>query len=441
MTGERRWWNTAGAWLAIGTGPAALVLGAGLADRHDGPVPVGALLAGGVAMTVLLLVQGRLGLRPPDGEGRPLAAVLEAYLPRGDRLLVGTLMALAMAGWLGFNAALGGSALASLLGSPKWVGVAVLGLPLLALAAGGLHRWNAIALVTTAAALALIVVIATHDDASSTGEASLAAGTGTPSALLTDVAVFVGYVAVFALRAPDFTAGLRGRGDLWACAAILVLPTLIAAAAGTTIALRNDSADLVGHLRTSDLGTALVVVAVAAPCLTAFHSGGLALRSVVPTRRRSARTESARTESAPTEAGQQVDPARLGGAAHPTGGHRQPPPQRLPPRLSHRAATAVIGVAGLALATTGFENALLPWLTILAAVLPPLVVPLGWEARARRRQRRPPRAVHAVSWLPAAALGVALTIAGVPGAPLAGLAAAVIGTAGMHGFHRIRSRR
>ncbi|WP_116948390.1 hypothetical protein [Jiangella endophytica] len=405
MTPERRWWNTAGAWLAIGTGPAALVLGAGIADRHDGPVPVGALLAGGVAMTVLLLVPGRLGLRPPYGEGRPLAQLLEAYLPRGDRTVVGALMALAMAGWLGFNAGLGGAALGSLLNVPKWAGVVVLGLPLLAIAAAGQHRWNALALVTTAAALALIVVIATHG--SPAGEPPLDAGFGTSSTLLTDIAVFVGYVAVFGLRAPDFTAGLRGRGDLWACTAILVLPTLVAATAGTMIALRSDSADLVAHLRTSDLGTALVVVAVAAPCLTAFHSGGLALQSVVP--------------------------ARLGGAAHPTGGHRQ--------RLPDRAATAVIGVAGLALALTGFENALLPWLTVLAAVLPPLVVPLGWEARVRRRQRRPPRPVSAAMWLPAATLGVVLTIAGVPGAPLAGLAAAVLCTAGMHGYHRIRPSR
>lgn len=390
MTAERRWWNTAGAWLAIGTGPAALVLGAGLADRHDGPVPVGALLLGGLAMTVLLLVPGRLGLRPPSGEGRPLAATLAAYLPRGDRVVVGALMALAMAGWLGFNAGLGGAALGSLLGAPTWVGVVVLGLPLLAVAAAGQHRWNALALVTTAAALALIVVIATHG-AGAHGEAPLQTAPGPPAALLTDVAVFVGYVAVFAVRAPDFTAGLRGRADLWACTAILVVPTLIAATAGTTIVLRSDSADLVAHLRTSGLGTALVVVAVAAPCLTAFHSGGLALRSVT--------------------------------------------------RLPDRAATAVLGVAGLALAMTGFEHALLPWLTILAAVLPPLVVPLGWEARARRRQRRPPRPVPAVSWLPAAVLGVALTIAGVPGAPLAGLAAAGVCTAAVHGHHRIRTRR
>lgn len=389
MTPERRWWNTAGAWLAIGTGPAALVLGAGLADRHDGPVPVGALLLGGVAMTVLLVVPGRLGLRPPHGEGRSLTELLEAYLPRRDRTVVGALMALAMAGWLGFNAGLGGAALGSLLDVPKWAGVVVLGLPLLAIAAAGQHRWNALALVTTAAALALIVVIATHG--SPAGEAPLDAGFGTSTTLLTDIAVFVGYVAVFGLRAPDFTAGLRGRSDLWACAAILVVPTLIAATAGTMIALRSDSADLVGHLRTSDLGTALVVVAVAAPCLTSFHSGGLALRSV-------------------------------------TG-------------LRERPAAAVIGVAGLAVATTGFENALIPWLTVLAAVLPPLVVPLGWEARVRRRQRRPPRPVTAVMWLPAAALGVALTIAGVPGAPLAGLAAAVVCTSATHGLNRFTARR
>ncbi len=390
MTPERRWWNTAGAWLAIGTGPAALVLGAGLADRHDGPVPVGGLLLGGVAMTVLLVVPGRLGLRPPHGEGRPLTELLEAYLPRRDRTVVGALMALAMAGWLGFNAGLGGAALGSLLDLPKWAGVAVLGLPLLAIAAAGQHRWNVLALVTTAAALALIVVIATHGTGAR-GDAPLDAGFGTSTTLLTDVAVFVGYVAVFGLRAPDFTAGLRGRSDLWACAAILVVPTLIAATAGTMIALRSDSADLVGHLRTSDLGTALVVVAVAAPCLTSFHSGGLALRSV-------------------------------------TG-------------LRERPAAAVIGGAGLAVATTGFENALIPWLTVLAAVLPPLVVPLGWEARVRRRQRRPPRPVTAVMWLPAAALGVGLTIAGVPGAPLAGLAAAVLCTAAARGYGLIRFRR
>lgn len=385
---ERRWWNTAGAWLAIGTSPAALVLGAGVADRHGGPMPLAALLAGGVAMAALLLLQGRFGLRPPHGDGWALAEVLDGYLPRRDRTLVAALMALAMAGWLGFNAGLGGAALASALDVPRWLGIMALGLPLTALALAGQRRWNALAMVTTAAALALIVMIAARG---SPGEQPpITAELGPAGSFLADVAVFVGYVSVFALRAPDFTAGLRSRADLWACAGILVLPTLVAAAAGTTIALDSGSSDLVGHLRTSQVGTVLVVVAVIAPCLTAYHSGGLALRSVT--------------------------------------------------RLPESRAMLLVAAAGLALAIGGFESALLPWLTILAAVLPPLVVPLAWEAWARRRRRREPRRVTAAAWLPAAVLGIALTVAAVPGAPLAGLLAAVLCTAALHAHRTYRAR-
>ncbi|TDE14020.1 hypothetical protein [Jiangella asiatica] len=385
---ERRWWNTAGAWLAIGTSPAALVLGAGVADRHDGPMPLVALLAGGVAMTVLLILQGRFGLRPPHGDGWALADVLDAYLPRSGRTLVALMMALAMAGWLGFNAGLGGAALASVVGTPRWLGVVVLGLPLMALALAGQHRWNALAMVTTAAALALVVMIAARG--SPGDQPPVTAELGQAGPLLADVAVFVGYVSVFALRAPDFTAGLRGRSDLWACAGILVLPTLVAAAAGTTIALHSGSSDLVAHLRTSQVGTVLVVVAVVAPCLTAFHSGGLALRSVSG--------------------------------------------------LSGRAAMVLVGSAGLVLAVGGFESALLPWLTVLAAVLPPLVVPLTWEAWARRRRHRAPRPVIWSMWLPAAGLGIVLTVADVPGAPLAGLAAAALCTGAAYALATLRAR-
>lgn len=378
---ERRWWSTAGAWLAIGTSPAAVVLGAGVADRHDGPVPLAALLLGGAAMAVLLLLQGRLGLLPPRGEGRALADILDSYLPPRDRTLVAVLLALAMVGWLGFNAGLGGAALASLLGSAQWVGVGALGIPLLGLALAGQHRWNGPAILTTAAALALLVLVAAQSSPaqSSSPDAPVTAALGSPALLLADVSVFVGYVSVFALRAPDFTAGLRGRGDLWACTLALVVPTLVAAAAGTTIALSGGSTDLVAHLQTSTVGTTLVVVAVAAPALTAYHSGGLALRSV--------------TRSTP------------------------------------RQATLVVGIAGLLLATSGFERVLLPWLTVLAAVLPPLIIPLAVEARARRRDESRRRRVSPLTWQPAAALGIALTVADVPGAALIGLAAAGASTA------------
>lgn len=383
---ERRWWSTAGAWLAIGTSPAAVVLGAGIAERNDAPMPVAVLVAGGAAMTALLLAQGRLGLRPPHGEGWVLSDILDAYLPRRDRTLVSALMAVSMVGWLAFNAGLGGAALASLLGIPKWAGVLALGLPLLLLAMAGQRRWNAPAMLTTIAALALVVLVAAQGSGS---RSPVTPALDSPGLMLADVSVFVGYVAVFALRTPDFTAGLSGRRDLWACAMVLVLPTLVAAAAGATVALGDGSGDLVGHLRTSTVGTTLIVVAVAAPALTAYHSGGLALRSVT--------------------------------------------------RLSGHGATAVVGVAGLTLATSGFENVLLPWLTVLAAVLPPLVVPLAVEARARRRGRR--HRVEALTWLPAAGVGLALTVAGVPGAALVGLAVAVVSTTAVRGHRRLRARR
>lgn len=387
IVAERRWWDTAGAWLAIGTSPAALVFGAGIADRHDGPMPAAALVLGSTAIMCLLLAQGRLGLRPPHGEGWSLADILDAYTPRRDRRLVAALMALGMAGWLGFNAGLGGAALGSLLGAPRWVGVALLGLPLLALALAGQHRWNGPAVLTTMAALALIVLVAAQN---SHTQAPLTLETGPWGLLFADVSVFVGYVAVFALRAPDFTAGLRGRADLWACATVLIVPTVVAAGAGATVALHDGSSDLVAHLQTSTVGTVLIVLAVAAPSLTAYHSGGLALRTVLGT--------------------------------------------------SLRRCTLLIGAAGLALATSGFETVLLPWLTVLAAVLPPLIVPLAFEARSRRRGRTPV-SVSAWSWLPAAVLGVALTAAGVLGAALVGLAAAFVSTAAVRGHGRMRTRR
>ncbi|WP_106538664.1 hypothetical protein [Haloactinopolyspora alba] len=383
---QRRWWHTAGAWLAIGTSPAALVLGAGVADRHDGPMPLITLLLSGAAMAALLLVQGRLGVLPPYGEGWPLSDVLDGYLPRRDRTLVSLLMALSMVGWLGFNAGLGGAALASLLDAPRWLGVGVLGLPLLVLALAGQHRWNGPAVLTTAAALALVGLVAIRGAETTV---PVTARLDAPALLLADVSVFVGYVSVFALRAPDFTAGLRGRGDLRACAVVLVVPTLVAAAAGTTVALRGGSSDLVAHLQASTLGTALIAVAVVAPSLTAYHSGGLALRSVTP--------------------------------------------------LSGRSATLAVGVAGLALATSGFESVLLPWLTVLAAVLPPLVVPLAVEAHARRRGRG--HRVVLAMWLPAAGLGLVLTAFGVTGAPLVGLAAAGVSTAVARAMHRRALRR
>ncbi|MEV4822149.1 hypothetical protein [Micromonospora sp. NPDC049274] len=71
---ERRWPAAVGAWLGIGTAPATLVLGAAMAARHGGAVPVAGLLVGGAMMAALLWGQGRIGLRRPLGDGGTLTA-------------------------------------------------------------------------------------------------------------------------------------------------------------------------------------------------------------------------------------------------------------------------------------------------------------------------------------------------------------------------------
>ncbi len=128
MPAEARFWpSAAGAWLGIGTAPATLVLGAAMAARHDGPMPVAGLLLGVGLMTALLYGQGRIGLRAPHGDGDTLTAVAPAYLGRVSRTVLTAVLAAAMIGWNGFNVGLGGASLAALLGTPGWAGPVLLG--------------------------------------------------------------------------------------------------------------------------------------------------------------------------------------------------------------------------------------------------------------------------------------------------------------------------
>lgn len=369
----RRWWSTAGAWLGIGTSPGALVLGAGLADQARGAIPLLAIVLGGLLMIALLAGQGALGLAPPLGTGERLAGVLPSYVGTAARAVVAWLMVAAMIGWLGFNVGLGGAALGSLAGLPAWAGAVLLGLALVPVGLAGATRWNPLAVVTTTCALLLVLIVVLRSDSGGTlVELGLPAGTTT---LLAGIAAFVGYGSVFAVRAPDFTAGMRGRSDLATCIALLVGPTLAVAICGSMLWQSSGSTDLVAELERSTAGTVLVIASVVAPALTSYHSGGYALTGVT--------------------------------------------------RLSERTAVLVVALAGTLLAVAGFHRHLVPWLVLLAAALPPLVVALGAEGW-RRRRGRTPRVVPVWTWLPASAAGLVLTAAGVPAAALGGLALAVL---------------
>lgn len=376
--GTRRWWSSAGAWLGIGSSPAALVLGASLADRHGGALPVAALAVGVLVALSLLVGQGRIGLAAPHGDSGTLAEVLPGYLPRGQRLLVGWLLVAAMTGWLAFNAGLGGSALASLTGTSRPLGVVVFGLPLLLLALGGTARWNALAVVATASALALVAAIATVAVRHPAAQLPLTPAVGDPLVALADVGALVGYVAVFAVRGPDFTARLRGPADLMASAALLLVPLVLVTTAGALLWWTTGTTELVAELERSPAGTTLVALAMVAPALTSFFSGGLALEAVTP--------------------------------------------------WGFRAGVLAVAVPGLLLAALGLHEHLLQLLVVLGAALPPLVVPMAVEARGRRRGAWP-HSVPAWTWLVPSGVAVLLTASGALWTPVLGLALACATTA------------
>lgn len=378
MSGEARWYGRAGAWLGIGTSAAGLLFGASLAARHDGRIPLlNVALALGIS-AVLLYAQGALGLRPPLGEGGTLPDLTPRYLARGSALALNATLTAGMTGWFGFNTGLGGTALAALVGAPPVLGSVVLGAALLAVSLAGMVRWNAVAIVTTLAALALVGVVVAAV-AEPVVPVTLRPGGG--ATLLVDVAAAIGFVSVFAVRAPDFTVGLRHRADLVALVTVLVVPMLLVTGAGVALHRAIGSDQLVQWLaRSDDLAAAnlLVALAVVAPSFSSLHSGSLALRSITP--------------------------------------------------LSARQAMVAMAVPGVALGIARFDRLLPLWLTVLGAALPPVVVPLVVEARARRRGRAP-RLVPPWTWLPASALAVTLDLAGYHGAAVLGLVLAGVLTA------------
>ncbi|QKG21844.1 hypothetical protein [Actinomadura verrucosospora] len=378
----RSWRAASGAWLGIGTAPGALVLGAQVGGRHGGALPVAVLAAGGAVMTALLAAQGRLGLRPPAGEGAGMAVLAPRYLPPVAERAFTALLAVAMAGWFGFNVGLGGAALAALTGLPDAAGAVLLTVPIVAVLLAGGGRWNAIAVATTLTAIALIGIVAVRlpPPASPVSFARDGPFTG----LAADLAGYIGYVSVFAVRAPDFTAGLRGRRDLAACVALLVGPALAASVVGAGVAAASGSTDVVAVLAGPDglpAANLFVAASVIAPTFAAVHSGALAVRRFLPADRRGAQVW----------------------------------------------GVLAVAVPGAVLAALRVDRMLLDWLTVLAAALPALVPPMAAEA-ARRRRGRPARPVRTWIWAPGAVLAVALTLFGYAAAAPIGLAVSAAAT-------------
>lgn len=367
------WTSKVGAWIGLGASPGALLLGAGLAERHGGPIPVLGVVIGVLSMAVLLWCQGLLGLQPPAGENGTLSRLSRVYFSRRMQRTLGGVLAVGMIGWFGFNVGIGGAAIGALFGLPQIVGPLLLGLPCLVLATGGLRRWNATATIATLAALALTVMVVIELSAR-TSPVTLGGEPG--ASLLTDVSAYVGYVAIFSVRAPDFSVGLATRRDLAWCVAALCVPVLLVGLAGVGLQMGTGTSDLVGVLAGSGMlaiGNLLIALAVVGPTLTTLYSGSLALDAAIG--------------------------------------------------LPHRRGMVAVAVLGLALAIARFDRQFIGWLIVLSVTLPPLVVPMAVEA-TRRRRGGAHRVVPLWSWLPGSVIAVALMIAGIGAAPVVGLVVA-----------------
>ncbi len=372
----RRWPSVAGAWLGVGTAPGALLVGAGLAARNGG-VPLVSLAVGLLLVVALVGVQGNFGLLPPRGDGASLTGVGRLYFTPAMRRIFGALIAAGMAGWAGVNIGMGASALARLLDGPRWAAVLALGIPISVLAIRGIRGWNRLALVTTACVLGLVALVVWHYREGGTQLLTAAAG---PAGAATDVAVIIGYIGVFGLRAPDFTAGLTGRRNLALVISMLAVPMVIIILAGGLLGQRTGSADVIAMLGAPGglpIGNLLIALAVIAPTFTCFYSGAPALRAA-------------------------------------TG-------------IGERASLLAFAAVGLGLALAHFDAEILPWLGVLGAVLPPAVAPLVTEYALRRRGATP-RAVPVWPWLAGAAPGLALALLHNPFAMITAIVASAVAT-------------
>lgn len=377
-TESRRWYDVAGAWLAIGTSPGALLLGAVMARRHAQGIPLASLLSGAILMALLLWFQAQLALRQGQQDGGKLTVIAPQYFSSAMQRLLGLVIAVGMLGWFGFNVGLGASALEALTVLPQWSASLLIGIPVLLLMLLGMKRWNLLAWVTTASVVGLTLLIISQLGLSIF---PVTLELDSVRLLVMDVALLVGYVSVFTVRSPDFTEGLKSRADLALAIALLVGSVILVALAGAALQQATATADLIGFLAQSDtlaVGNALIFLAVIAPTFTTLYSGAPALR------------------------------AAFG--------------------LNERRGMVALTAVGLILAITRFDQRLGSWLSLLAALLPPLLIPLALEGALRRRGYAP-RMVPLWTWLPASLLATGLALWGQPLAPLAGLVGALITTA------------
>ena len=322
------WHQRAGIWIGIATSPGALVVGGGLAAVLSPSallltIPIGALI-----LTSLSVAQGVISRR--RRENLPQRA-LGTFGPGFGSGLLNLVMVFSTVGWISFYLSIAGFSLTTLfnlsrlLNFSSWVGVLILLLVTLGLNEIGLSRWNILAWLTTVSALAAAIV-ALAIVAPAIVPAEITAPFGI-SGFLWGIGTVVSYSLVFAVRCSDFTWDMRSDLDVIKDGFAYYIPVLIMFAIGVILYRRTGEwnlADILAQTESAGLGHIFLVLAVVAPILTNFHSGILALQSLVP--------------------------------------------------LSKRLGALCIGSVTFILGATRFDRQLLPFLDLLGAILIPTLV-------------------------------------------------------------------
>lgn len=364
--------------MGIGASPVALMVGGGVADGNERWWLAGAVVAGALALTLIAVAQGSLGTRTrarfPTLAARTLGV-------GGSRFIASPVIVVLMLGWYAFNTGIAGDGLAHIIGTPRWVGVLLFALVMLAVAWRGL---NALSLAALIAGIATIVLAGDGLRRALDGHDGPLLGDGTPATNLSffaAITIMVGYGAAFALRTPDFTHDLRRPRDVVWCAAVgLFLPLVLFALAGAILRLSTGSWDLVevlGRIGSPTVAYAFVTLGFTGSVLTNLHSGAIAVED-------------------------------LAGRA-----------------LSHRRALLVIAVTGTALALVDLASRMVPFLTVMAVAAPCLVVVI-WLATRRSETKLDLwiRPAPAAAWILGAGVGAVLAVLDSPWALTAALAVA-----------------
>jgi len=366
------WYLRLGAWIGIGTSPGALMAGAGMASVGAEGATIVGIVIGVALLTALAVANGVHGQRV----GAPTVEMARRVF--GQRVgpgVIAALITVGVAGWSGVYFGVTGAATAGLLGVPVWMVCLPLGCAVWLVYAGGFRRWNLLVAITGVASVAVAVFsyAAIEPSVAPVPVATGAAGRQAGQVLLVSGLV-ISFAAVFALRSPDFTWDARRPRDVWRAGGVLALTLLVFLLLGAGIYRQLgewDLAQLVTRSTMPALGATLLTLSAVAPVVSGLHSGALGLAQVAGWRTR-------------------------------------------------RGAVLVL-VTALALGATQFHVRLLGFMTVIGAVLAP-VIPVLLLAGPRYRTR------HGwCAWFCGSATSLALAGLGVPVHVVAGVCVSALG--------------